>query len=195
MADHARMVGLNVRRFRLERGLSMGELARRAGLSKQTLSTVEQGQGNPTVETLGLVADALEIPLRRLLTEWGTPVLVQRRAEAEWESHDQWHERLLSEVFGSGNIRTLLLRIERTPDRPPGALEPHGPGTLHHLYVISGRARVGPVREPVELGSGDFARYPADVPHVLEALTDRVTALVVSSEPQLRQIRTAGVTG
>lgn len=188
MTDHQRLLGQNVRRFRHERGLSMGEVARRAGLSKQTLSTVEQGQGNPTVDTLALLAAALEVPMRRLLTEWGTPVLVQRRDEAEWSDHGLWTERLLSEVYGSGYVRTLLMRVDKSSGRRTD-IDAHGPGTLHHLYVVSGRILAGPTREPVELGAGDFARYPADVPHLLAPVSDRAVAIVVSSEPQLRQIR------
>ncbi|WP_300679709.1 XRE family transcriptional regulator [Nocardioides sp.] len=188
MSDHQQLVARNIKRFRAERGLTMSELARSAGLSKQTLSTIEAGGGNPTVDTLALLARALDVSMRRLLTEWGTPVFVQRRDDAEWVDHQIWTERLMSEVYGSGYIRTLLTRLERTSEKP-GVVDSHVPGTLHHLYVVTGRVRVGPVREPVDLGPGDFARYPADVPHVLAALTERATAVIVSSEPQLRQTR------
>ena len=40
-ADKFDLVARNVRRFRHERGYSLSELARRAGLSKQTLSSIE----------------------------------------------------------------------------------------------------------------------------------------------------------
>jgi transcriptional regulator with XRE-family HTH domain len=94
--------------------MSLGELARRSGLSKQTLSKIEQGVGNPTVETLSLLGAALDIPARRLLTEWGTPVFVQRQHEGEWVDEGDWSERLLDEVYGSGYVRTLVLRLERS---------------------------------------------------------------------------------
>src|SRR5947208_16677633 len=100
------LVARNVRRFRLERAMSLGELARRSGLSKQTLSKIEQGEGNPTVETLSLLGAALDIPARRLLTEWGTPVYVQRGHEGTWTDRSDWSERLLDEVYGSGYVRT-----------------------------------------------------------------------------------------
>jgi transcriptional regulator with XRE-family HTH domain len=187
MSQTQRLVARNVRRFRQERGMSMGELARRAGLAKQTLSTLEQAQGNPTVETLGLIADALDVTLRRLLTEWGTPVYVQRRDEAEWTDESRWTERVLDEVYGSGYVRTMVVRLDRGVHTRQ-EIEGHTAGTLHHTYVISGRIRTGPLTEPVELGPGDFARYPGDVPHLLMPLTERVTAFVVSTEPQLRQV-------
>ncbi|MFE6489701.1 helix-turn-helix domain-containing protein, partial [Streptomyces sp. NPDC057757] len=126
------LIARNVRRFRLERAISLGELARRSGLSKQTLSKIEQGVGNPTVETLSLLGAALDLPARRLLTEWGTPVYVQRHDEGEWAGAGHWTERILDETYGSGFVRTLLLRLERT-GAPRETVEPHAPGTLHHV--------------------------------------------------------------
>ncbi|WP_369192214.1 helix-turn-helix domain-containing protein [Streptomyces sp. R08] len=181
------LIARNVRRFRLERAISLGELARRSGLSKQTLSKIEQGVGNPTVETLSLLGAALDLPARRLLTEWGTPVYVQRHDEGEWAGADHWTERILDETYGSGFVRTLLLRLERT-GAPRGTVEPHAPGTLHHVYVITGKVRTGPVNEPVELAAGDFVRFPGDVPHEMTCLTERATLHMVTTLPQVRRI-------
>jgi transcriptional regulator with XRE-family HTH domain len=71
VADRFDLVARNVRRFRPERGYSLSELARRAGLAKQTLSSIEAGQANPTVLTLTEIATALGIPVAYLLTEYG----------------------------------------------------------------------------------------------------------------------------
>lgn len=186
MSDENSLVARNVRRFRQERGLSLGELARRSGLSKQTLSKVEQGVGNPTVETLAALSGSLDLSLRRLLTEWGTPVFVQRQDDAEWHEGGAWSERILDEIYGSGYVRTLLLRLEKGDGRTR-AVESHTPGTLHHLYVISGRLRTGPTAEPVDLAAGDFARFPGDVEHQHVCLSDRVVAHMVTTVPQVRQ--------
>ncbi|MEU4650116.1 helix-turn-helix domain-containing protein [Nocardia fluminea] len=196
--DDNELVARNVHRYRLERVMSLGELARRSGLSKQTLSKIEQGVGNPTVETLSLLCAALEVPLRRLLTEWGTPVYVQRATEGEWFEGPDRSERMLDEIYGSGYVRTILLRLERTSSAPV-QIDPHAPGTLHHLYVISGKLRTGPVLDTVDLGAGDFVRFPGDIPHCYVCLSDRVVAHVVTTYPQVRQFSPtamqSGVTG
>lgn len=186
MTEANQLVARNVRRFRRERGLSLGEVARRSGLSKQTLSKIEQGVGNPTVDTLSQLGGALDVSIRRLMTEWGTPVFVQRQGEVEWVDAEGWSERILDEVYGSGHVRTLLLRLERT--RTTQEIGPHTPGTLHHLYVITGKLRTGPLSEPVDLSAGDFVRFPGDVPHRHVCLTDRVVAHMVTTVPQVRQI-------
>jgi transcriptional regulator with XRE-family HTH domain len=180
------LVARNVRRFRRERALSLGELARRSGLSKQTLSKIEQGSGNPTVETLAQLGAALDLPARRFLTEWGTPVYVQRHDESSWVDNAQWAERILHETYGSGYVRTLVLRLERG-GREPRVVEPHSAGSLLHLYVITGRIRAGPVNDPVDLGAGDFARFPGDIPHVLVCMSERASAHLVTTLPQVQQ--------
>jgi transcriptional regulator with XRE-family HTH domain len=174
-----------VRRFRAERGLSLGELARRSGLSKQTLSKVEQGEGNPTVETLSMVGAALDVSPRRLLTEWGTPVHLQRHADATWEETAGGATRFLDQLYGSGYVHTHLLRLDK--DRTPVDGDVHPPGALHHFYVVTGQLRTGPVRDPVDLAAGDYIRFPADVPHRHVCLSDRVVARVVTTLPQVPQ--------
>ena len=61
-----------LRRERERVGVSITELARRAGIAKSTLSQLEAGVGNPSVETLWALAVALGIPFSRLV-EPSTP--------------------------------------------------------------------------------------------------------------------------
>src|SRR5215831_14927860 len=116
------VIAASLRRERHRAGLSLTEVARRAGIAKSTLSQLESGTGNPSLETLWAICVALDAPFSRLLD----------------------------------------------PPRP-------------HIVVISaGRALVGVAAEPVELGPGDYISYPADVPHVFEALEPRTQAVLLS---------------
>ena len=47
--------------------LSLTELAKRAGIAKSTLSQLENGTGNPSLETLWALGTALGVPLSRLI--------------------------------------------------------------------------------------------------------------------------------
>lgn len=184
--DANELVARNVRRVRAERRLSLGELARRAGVSKQTLSKMEAGIGNPTVETLAALATALDVSLRSLLTEWGSPVFVQRAAGASWADEAGQATRTMDQVYGSGYVRTAIVRLdESVPQR--SELAPQAGGTLHHVYVISGRVRLGPVDSTVDLDPGDFVRYPGDGVHVVERLGPQVVLHVVTTVPQVPQ--------
>ena len=63
------VLAANLRRLRIARRLSLSELARATGMSKATLSSVESGRSNPTIETLAALAGALRVALGELLEE------------------------------------------------------------------------------------------------------------------------------
>jgi XRE family transcriptional regulator, regulator of sulfur utilization len=67
-------VGPRVAALRGERGWSLSELARRASLGKATLSGLESGTRNPTLDTLHAIAAALGVPLTSILTADPGPV-------------------------------------------------------------------------------------------------------------------------
>jgi transcriptional regulator with XRE-family HTH domain len=178
------VVGRNVRRMRQERQLSLGDLAREAGLAKQTLSNLEGGTGNPTVETLLAVARALGVGVNWLVTEWGTPVVVRPEATARWEDTETGRRRVLDEIFGSGRVTTAVLQLDEARAQPAAPLPA---GTLHHAYVVAGTALAGPSSDPQKLEVGDFIRFPGDVPHVLAAADGSALVHIVTTVPQVQQ--------
>ena len=59
--DMRALVGLNVKRARLKKGLTQEELADRSGFSQQYLSGLEGGKRNPSIVTIYELALALGI--------------------------------------------------------------------------------------------------------------------------------------
>ena len=70
--DIRRRVGLNVKRYRKERGFSQEGLALECGVHRTYVSGVERGIRNPTVVVLERVARALDVPPSRLLDDIAT---------------------------------------------------------------------------------------------------------------------------
>jgi transcriptional regulator with XRE-family HTH domain len=62
-------VGANIRAQRLRRGLSQEELALRSGVTRNVLIDVEHGRRGLLYERLFDLAEALQIPVARLLKE------------------------------------------------------------------------------------------------------------------------------
>ena len=65
--DVRQRVGINLRKFRRERGFSQEKLAFECGLHRTYISGVERGVRNPTVLVLEAIAKALKIPSSLLL--------------------------------------------------------------------------------------------------------------------------------
>lgn len=69
--DIRALVGRNVRRVRIEKGLTQEELAERAGTSQFYISSLESGRRNPTVVTVASLAKALGVDHLALLRSNG----------------------------------------------------------------------------------------------------------------------------
>jgi transcriptional regulator with XRE-family HTH domain len=65
--DMRRLVGQNVRRIRLKKGLTQEQFADVSGFSQQYLSGLESGHRNPTVVTVYELAVALGVSHLNLL--------------------------------------------------------------------------------------------------------------------------------
>ncbi len=67
-------LGRRLRLMRAERGLSLREAARRAGVVKETISEIERGKTHPYDVTLAKLAKAYDVPLEELLEEEPVPL-------------------------------------------------------------------------------------------------------------------------
>jgi len=65
--DMRRLVGRNVRRLRLARGLTQEQFAERSGYSQQYISDLERGRRNPTVVTLFELSQVLAVEPSELI--------------------------------------------------------------------------------------------------------------------------------
>ncbi len=61
------LVGRNVRKCRLDRGLSQEQFADLSGFSQQYISSLENGRRNPTIVTIYELAEALGVSHMELL--------------------------------------------------------------------------------------------------------------------------------
>lgn len=67
LLQRRREIGDNIRASRLRSNLTQEALAERAGLDRQAVNRVEQGHQSPLLDTLLLIADALDVPLAELV--------------------------------------------------------------------------------------------------------------------------------
>jgi len=64
------VIGEKVKKYRLEKGLSLSELAERAGVAKSYLSSIERNiQSNPSIQFLEKIATVLDISVETFLTD------------------------------------------------------------------------------------------------------------------------------
>jgi transcriptional regulator with XRE-family HTH domain len=189
-ADVGEVIAANLHRLRTARRMSLATLAARADVAKATLANLEQGRGNPTIETLWSLALGLGVAFSDLLEDRRETTTVLVRAQQGARVHG-------STPGGKLDLR-LLDRIERDRIERGGLVEvfdmflpagtehlgaPHGSGVVERVFVYSGTITVGPASEPLALGPGDYARYGADRPHVYRSAGEDCHGILLVGYP------------
>ncbi len=94
MTQPISLIAKSLVRERARTGLSLAEVARRAGIAKSTLSQLESGNGNPSLETLGPLRRA-GYPFAQLLEPQAQKTQVLRRGEGTKVVAEQAHYRAI----------------------------------------------------------------------------------------------------
>lgn len=173
------LVAASLKRERTRAGLSLTELARRAGIGKSTLSQLESGEGNPSVETLWALSTALGVQFSALLDSPTPTVEVIRFGEGPViPAADADYSATLLSTASPGSRRDMYV-IRAEPGKPRVSA-PHARGIIEHVVISCGRARLGPTEATEVLSAGDYISYPGDVEHVFDALEPGTVAVMLS---------------
>jgi transcriptional regulator with XRE-family HTH domain len=172
-------IGTNLRRLRVERQLSLAELASQSQVAKATLANIEQGRGNPTIETLWALALGLGVAFSDLMEQPDdVDVAVVRADEGQHVVSGALDLRLLDRLERASLTEVFAFTLAGRHDGLP-----HGAGIVERVFVESGRLLAGPADDPIELRAGDFVRYPADRPHVYDAPDGTCTGVLLVEYP------------
>ena len=67
MQNESAKLGLNLKRIRIKKSISQGDIARTLEVSRGFVSTIENGKTNPTLSTITKLAKALGVSTDELL--------------------------------------------------------------------------------------------------------------------------------
>ncbi len=160
------VVGQNLKAQRTEKGWSLDDLAREAGVSRTTLGQIEMGKSVPSISVVWKIAQTLGVHFSVLLASApsSSSVLQTSRATAKkLTSADQrFTSRALFPLDQSGAAEFYELWL--APHSKEEA-EPHRPGTRENLIVTAGKLELKFGGQVVHLGAGDCINFAADVGH------------------------------
>jgi transcriptional regulator with XRE-family HTH domain len=72
MRNWRAIVGKNVRRFRRQKGLTQEQLAFDAEIDLTYVGGIERGKRNPSLMVMARIAEALSVPLTKLIADWSS---------------------------------------------------------------------------------------------------------------------------
>lgn len=67
MGKSAKKLGENIRRIRLAKDMTQGDLCRKLEIDRAYMSNVESGKKNPTLSTIERIAKALGVSIEKLI--------------------------------------------------------------------------------------------------------------------------------
>lgn len=59
--DSSKKLGVNLKKLRLKKKMSQGDISRKLGLDRAYISSIENGRMNPTLSTLEKLAEAIGV--------------------------------------------------------------------------------------------------------------------------------------
>ena len=150
------LVGPRLKRIRAQRDVTLTELAERTGISKSTLSRLENGQRRPSLELLLPLALAYRVPLDDLV---GAPEVGDPRIRLKPRRvHGRTVLPLTQQPNGVQAWKIVIPASQSTP-------KPRAHEGYEWLYVLSGRMRLILGDRDFVLGVGEAAEFDTQLPH------------------------------
>ncbi|MGM7722950.1 helix-turn-helix domain-containing protein [Metabacillus sp. Hm71] len=173
-------IGKKVEKYRKAKGLSSRELAKIAEITPSMLSQIERGLANPSIQTLKVLANALDVPtFSFLLEETNTEDLVVRSNERKKMVVENLSYELLSPDF-TGTLATAIMNVPPNTSSSEKLLEHKGEEVA---FVLKGKIKVYLNDEEYILEAGDSVKIPAYMKHKWENLFKEEAVILFSVTP------------
>ena len=148
-------VGPRLRRVREQRGVTLTEVANLTGISKSSLSRLENGQRRPSLELLLPLAQTYRVPIDDLV---GAPEVGDPRIRLKPR---RVNGRTVLPLTHPGGIQAWKIVIPKGQSEP----KPRAHDGFEWLYVLSGQMRLVMGDQDIVLGIGEAAEFDTQVPH------------------------------
>lgn len=167
------LIPRRVREERLQRGLTLDQLAARADVSRAMISKIERGESSPTAVLLSRIGDAMGLSLSALMTEPrpASPAIVRMPQQPLWTDPETGYtRRLVSPPGGDGAVEMVAIELPAGKTVRFAATE-----SLHsddQVLLLEGRLTVSGDGAVFDLQPGDCARISSRLESVFDNPAD-----------------------
>ncbi|NDL66039.1 methyltransferase domain-containing protein [Acerihabitans arboris] len=158
----------NLSKARKLKGLTLNGLSELSGVAKATLSGLEKGEGNPTIETIWRLACTLRVPFGQLVADDGLD---------EIGGTDGISVKLVERQNGPQIIESYMMTIPAGQSRKAS---PHMLGLKETVTVLMGTVLTGQLSSLSLVHAGDSIQFNGDAPHLYEATAASDVKLLVT---------------
>jgi transcriptional regulator with XRE-family HTH domain len=106
-------IGSTIRAFRLQKGLSQGDIEKKTGLLRCYLSRVENGHTVPSLDTLSKIASALDLPITQFFADDALSQQVNPQKLSDEELRFLTQIRRYSSNLNESDRKLLLAMVKK----------------------------------------------------------------------------------
>lgn len=166
--EMTRTIGINLKRARQRRGLSLDEVSSRSTVSKSMLSDIERGRKCPTIAVLYKICEGIHVSLPSLLKK--PDKLVEVVNNQKVEAHDGVE---LQQMFKYDvNTSMEINKFKIAPNSEIKA-ESHSERVWEYIMVADGIFTLILDDDEYEIGKGEAIRFLANRKHTYANRTDK----------------------
>ena len=158
------VIGMNLKRLRSERQMSLSQLAAQCGVSKVVLSQIERGEANPTINTIWKIATGLRVYYTELLDHPGEGSVLVKKRDAIVQSEYQGDYKSYSYYSAAQDRKLDLFVIELEPQTQHTSVG-HLAGSKEYVIVNRGEMKVLVEEEEFCLEEGDSLCFEGEKEH------------------------------
>jgi transcriptional regulator with XRE-family HTH domain len=158
--DLDQLIAQRLKSLRSDRGWSLDELAKRSGISRATLSRLENADVSPTASVLGKLCAAYGMTMSRLIrmVEESYAPVIRRGQQMLWIDPESGYRRH-SISPPAQSLAGEVLHCELPPHTRIDYEDAPRPGLEHHLVLVDGQLDMTIGSDHYALDTGDCLRF------------------------------------
>lgn len=168
-----------LRAVRLQRAMTLEDMAEATGLTKSYLSKVERGQSVPSISAAMKIARALDVDVARLFSD--DPEVSAITVERAIDHHHRRHHPVASHMLG----KAMSPFVVRPGPEFAEHQHPSHPGQ-EFVFVHAGPVELNYDGQIIALNTGDCAYFDASASHKFRrtGTTPAIVVVIAHNEPR-----------
>ena len=179
--------GDKIRAVREKKEYTLKYLAEKAGVSDSLISQIERNKVSPAIETLLNIAEALDIDLEYLFSDYkrSKNVSISRKGARKTVAMNGVVYEQVSRTTNEKEKFALESFIIKIPKGQKSGSSEYGHTGKEMGYILGGRAEFITGNDSYILESGDGISFDSDIPHILKNIgEEELTAFWAITPPK-----------
>jgi len=159
-----KLVGENLKKVRIEKNMTLDNVAEMTGVSKPTLHNIETGKTSPSIDNLWKISSGLGIPINYFFSKAGIDFELVKQSDLHPIATENIGVTIQATFNTSVNDNFEIFKISLSGQAERYS-EPHVDNTIEMLIVARGALTIVVNDESHTIRAGELAKFDAQVGH------------------------------